>query len=178
MQTLGRQPHIFFRKMFRRRVFHMIVGVSISYHAFKKHHSTHIASIGIPSITYHFNKFPLNTIQYVSIQNVPIQSLSVHCNSIQYVSIQYVCCMYRTSRNGNECEYKTYPCIVCISRNGNECEYKTYPCISTYHCIKKNGREYQIIPHHFISLLLAGNGNEKNVAESLFSLQLCNFPNQ
>ena len=144
----------------------------------KKHHSTHIASIGIPSITYHFNKLPLNTIQYVSIQNVPIQSLSVHCSSIQYVSIQYVCCMYRTSRNGNECEYKTYPCIVCISRNGNECEYKTYPCISTYHCIKKNGREYQIIPHHFISLLLAGNGNEKNVAESSFSLQLCNFPNQ
>ena len=30
----------------------------------KKHHSTHIASIGIPSITYHFNKLPLNTIQF------------------------------------------------------------------------------------------------------------------
>ena len=58
--------------------------------------------------------FQYASLQYVSFQYVSIQYASSSRVSIQYISIQYVC----ISRNGNECECKTYPCIVCISWNG------------------------------------------------------------
>ena len=124
--------------------------------------------ITIPHISFHYislqyvslQSYPINT-YHVSIQYVSIQYLSVQCVSIQYVSssfvsIQYVSVQYAcTTRNGNECEYKTHPCIVFICRNGNECDYTKH--ILAYDCINRNGNEYQIIACHVISWLLGRN---------------------
>ena len=94
--------HLFFPKrrfvagFFRRLLAYIISCISISI---------------IPHILFQYA-----SLQYVSFQYVSIQYASSSRVSIQYISIQYV--LVCISRNGNECECKTYPCIVCISWNG------------------------------------------------------------
>ena len=78
----------------------------------------------IPHISFQYV-----SLQYVLIQSVFIQYLSIQCITIQYVSnshvsIQCVSIQYVSSSHVS-IQYVSFQ-YVCSSRNGNDCEYKTF----------------------------------------------------